>query len=230
MDHEDDDPGTTWNARARAKPDLMTPAPGVAGDPARLARQRDHLLRHRQQLRDRQRLSDVRTGAQISGARPVRPLRLRLSGDRRRQDRPPRRARRRLRRRRRLRHLHERDDGDRPRRLAGDNDGDLPQPAVGRREAQHDAVVRRQFRRHRTRPEGELRQDRPGLRLHRPPRRRDAGAGGGAARGGRSAGQGRDDLPRGHAQSGARRAFPPRRDEEAAVVVAGVQREDMRPQ
>ena len=36
--------------------------------------------------------------------------------------------------------------------LAGDHHGDLPQLPVGRGEAQHDALVRRQFRRHRARP------------------------------------------------------------------------------
>ena len=46
---------------------------------------------------------------------------------------------------------------DRPRRVAGDHDGGLPQLPVGRREAEHDALVRRQFRRHGTQPAPELR-------------------------------------------------------------------------
>ena len=91
MDHEDDDPGTAWNANARkkrARPHVA--APGLACDPGRAAEGRDHLQRYRQQLRHRQCLSDVRAGPQVSGARPVRPLRLRLPGHRRRQDRLPR--------------------------------------------------------------------------------------------------------------------------------------------
>jgi sulfoacetaldehyde acetyltransferase len=40
----------------------------------------------------------------------------------------------------------------------GDHHGDLPQLPVGRGEAQHDAVVRRQLRRHRAQSQSELRQ------------------------------------------------------------------------
>ena len=64
-------------APARRRPHVA--APGVARHPGRAAARRDHLERHRQQLRDRQRLSVVREGAQISRAGPVRPVRLRLS-------------------------------------------------------------------------------------------------------------------------------------------------------
>ena len=58
---------------------LDEPAPGLAGDPGRPAEGGDHLLGHRQQLRHRQRLSELRGGAQIPRPRPLRPLRLRLS-------------------------------------------------------------------------------------------------------------------------------------------------------
>ena len=101
-------PGTP-SARKR-EPDRMSPRQAWRAIQAALPEGRDHLLRHRQQLRHRQCLSDLRGGPQISGARPVRPLRLRLPVDHRRQDRLPRRAGGRLRRRRRLRHLDERDD------------------------------------------------------------------------------------------------------------------------
>ena len=112
MDHEDDDPGTTWNERARARETREDePAHGLARHSGSAAEGSDHFLRHRQQLRDRQCLSDLRGGAEISGAGHVRAMRLRLSGDPRRQDRLSRRPGGRFRRRRRLRHLHERDDG-----------------------------------------------------------------------------------------------------------------------
>ena len=64
-------------AQTRRRPDVA--ASGLARDPGRPAERRDHLQRHRQQLRHRQRLSDLREGPEISGARPVRALRLRLS-------------------------------------------------------------------------------------------------------------------------------------------------------
>ena len=140
-------------------------ASGLARDPGGVAARRDHLLGHRQQLRDRQRLSHLRAGAEISGAGPVRPLRLWLPLDRRGEDRLPRHAGRRLRRRRRLRHFDERNDVDRSRGLAGHHDGHFPQLPMGRGKAQHDALVRRQFRRHRAEPESELRENRRGLRI-----------------------------------------------------------------
>ena len=60
MDHEQDDPGTTWNERARAaKPGLDEPAHGMARDSVRSSERGDHLVRHRQQLRHRQRLPDL---------------------------------------------------------------------------------------------------------------------------------------------------------------------------
>jgi hypothetical protein len=67
MDHEEDDVGTEWNESARlreAEPHVA--APGLACDPGGPAQGSDHLHRHRQQLRHRQRLSDVRTGPEIS--------------------------------------------------------------------------------------------------------------------------------------------------------------------
>ena len=74
-------------AQTRRRPDVA--APGLARDPGRPAEGCDHFQRHRQQLRHRQRLSDLRQRPQISGPRPVRALRLRLSVDHRRQDRQP---------------------------------------------------------------------------------------------------------------------------------------------
>ncbi len=60
MDHEDDDPGTTWNDRARKREaGLDEPAHGVARDPVGPAERGDHFQRYRQQLRHRQCLSDL---------------------------------------------------------------------------------------------------------------------------------------------------------------------------
>ena len=117
--------------RAPARRRAHVAAPGVARNPGRTAARRDHLERHRQQLRDRQRLSVVRRGAQISRAGAVRPVRLRLPRHRRSEDRQPGHALRRLRRRRRLRHLDERNELDRPRRLARRDDGRVPQLPMG---------------------------------------------------------------------------------------------------
>ena len=94
----------------------------------------------------------LRGGAEVPGAGAVRAVRLRLSGDRRGEDRLPGRAGGRLRRRRRVRHLDDRDDRLRARRMAGDHHGGVPQLPVGRGEAELDALVRRQLRRHRARP------------------------------------------------------------------------------
>jgi len=68
MDHEEDDPGTTWNQRARqAKPDWMSPRMAWRAIQAGLPARCDHLQRHRQQLRHRQCLSVLRErGANIS--------------------------------------------------------------------------------------------------------------------------------------------------------------------
>ena len=133
----------------RPRPGAHEPAPCLAGHSGGAAEREHHLHRHRQQLRHRQRLSDLRGGTEVPFAGAVRPLRLRLSRDSRRQDRLSGRALRRLCRRRRLRHLDERNDRLRAQRLAADHHGHLPQLPVGCGEAQHDALVRRQFRRHR---------------------------------------------------------------------------------
>ena len=78
IDHEQDDPGTTWNERARdAKPDWMSPRKAWRAIQSALPQRSDHQLGHRQQLRHRQRLSVVRRRPQISGPGPVRPMRLR---------------------------------------------------------------------------------------------------------------------------------------------------------
>jgi hypothetical protein len=58
--------------RARDKPIWMSRAHGLAGHPVRAAEGGDHLVRHRQQLRHRQRLPDLRAGPQIPRTRPVR--------------------------------------------------------------------------------------------------------------------------------------------------------------
>jgi hypothetical protein len=80
-------------ARPRARARLDEPAHGLARHPVRAAEGCDHLVRHRQQLRHRQRLPDLRAGPQIPRARPVRSLRLRPAVDPRRQDRPARMCR-----------------------------------------------------------------------------------------------------------------------------------------
>ena len=105
MDHEDDDPGTSWNADARRRePETDVCAHGLEGDPGGPARRRHHLDRYRQQLRRRQCLSGLRKGQEVSRARPLRAVRLRFPGHPRRQDRLPRRAGGGFRGRRRLRH------------------------------------------------------------------------------------------------------------------------------
>ena len=231
MDHEDDDPGTTWNADARTRnPDRMSARQAWRAIQAGLPQRRHHIQRHRQQLRHRQRLPDLRTGPQISGVRPVRAVRLRLSLDHRRQDRQSRYPVRRLCRRRRLRHFHERDELDRPAGMAWHHHGRIPQLSVGRREAQFDPVVRRQFRRHRARSASQLRQGRRRLRAQGRGRANARRADRGAARR--------------HARRRSRRVTtfievilnqelgePFRRDAmKKPVRVAGIRREDMRPQ
>ena len=76
------------------------------------------------------------------------------------------------------------------------------------------ALVRRQFRRHGTQPEPQLRAGRRGLRT-RGRHRTDAGrTDRRVANRVRCATRRRDDLHRGHSQPGAGRTVPPRRDEE----------------
>ena len=80
-------------AGAGGEPGADEPADGVAGDQGGAAEGGDHLVGHRQQLRDRQRLPELRGGAQVPGAGAVRSLRLRLSGDPRGEDRAARTCR-----------------------------------------------------------------------------------------------------------------------------------------
>ena len=100
-------PGTR-RAQARSRPHVAA----QAWRAIQAALPQDAIIstRHRQQLRDRQCLPDLRAGPEIPGAGPVRSLRLWLPVDHRRQDRLPGHAGGRLCRRRRLRHLDERDD------------------------------------------------------------------------------------------------------------------------
>ena len=162
-------------AQARRRPHVA--AAGLARHPGRPAEGRHHLERHRQQLRDRQRLSDLRTGPEVSGARPVRSVRLWLS----RRSSAPRSAIR-------IRpvvgfagdgafgiSMSEMSSIGR-KEWPGITMVDLPQLPVGCREAQFDPVVRQQLRRHRARPAPELRQGGRGLR----PEGRDGEDAGGA--------------------------------------------------
>ena len=152
MDHEDDDPGTTWNERARTRePERMSPRQAWRAIQAGLPKQA--IIS-----------SDIGNNCAIGNAYPTfeegrKYLAPGLFG-------PcgygfpaivgakigqPEHSGGRLRRRWRLRHLDERDGLDRPQAVAGDHHGDLPQLPMGCGEAQHHAVVRRQFRRHRAR-------------------------------------------------------------------------------
>ena len=171
MDHEDDDPGTTWNADARKRDaDRMSPRQAWRAIQAGLPKDAIISSDIGNNCAIGNAYPDLRAGPEISGARPVRTVRLRLPVDRRRQDRQSEDAGGRLCRRRRVRHLHERDELDRPQGMAGDHHGDLPQLPVGRREAQLDPLVRQQLRRHRARSRTELRQG--GRRLRPQGRRR----------------------------------------------------------
>ena len=150
MDHEDDDPGTTWNERARkAKPDWMSPR--MAWRAIQAALPKDAIIS-----------SDIATTA--PSATPIRPSRRVANTSPPVYSVPaatacprswvPRSASRyaggRFRRRRSVRYLDERDDGDRPQGMAGDHHGDLPQLPVGCGKAQHHALVSRQLRWDRT--------------------------------------------------------------------------------
>ena len=83
-------------ARPQGQARLDEPPHGMAGDPGGPAQGGHHLLRHRQQLRHRQCLPDLRSGPEVPRTRPLRPLRLRPPLRRRCQDRLPGRAGRRL--------------------------------------------------------------------------------------------------------------------------------------
>ena len=182
MDHEDDDPGTTWNADARKRDaDRMSPRQAWRAIQAGLPK--DAIIS-----------SDIGNNCAIGNAYPTfeqgrKYLAPGLFG-------PcgygfpsiigakignPDTPVRRLCRRRRLRHFDERDELDRPQGMAGHHHGDLPQLPVGRREAQLDPLVRQQLRRHRARSASELRK---GGRRLRPQGRHGEDAGrtdGGAA-------------------------------------------------
>ena len=153
MDHEDDDPGTSWNERARAAhPERMSPR--MAWRAIQAALPKEAIIS-----------SDIGNNCAIGNAYPTfeqgrKYLAPGLFG-------PcgygfpaivgakigcPDVPVVGLRRRRRLRHLDVGDDGDRPRRVAGGHHGGLPQLPVGGGEAELDALVRRQLRRHRARP------------------------------------------------------------------------------
>ena len=205
MDHEDDDPGTTWNADARKRePDRMSARQAWRAIQAGLPKNAIIIKRHRQQLRHRQRLPDVRRGAEVSRARTVRAVRLRLPRDHRRQDRQSGYSLRRLCRRRRLRNLNERDELDRAPGISRHHDGDLPQLPMGRGKAQFDPLVRRQFRRNRARSASQLCKGRGRLRTERRDSKDASRADGGAARVLRSSEEARDDLHRGDPESGTR--------------------------
>ena len=154
-------------------------------------------------------------GAQISRAGAVRPVRLRLPRHRRSEDRQPGHALRRLRRRRRLRHLDERNELDRPRRLARRDDGRVPQLPMGAEKRNSILWYDDNFVGTELNPNLSYAKVATSVRV-RGRRRDDAG------RTDRSDPQvvrrpeaRRHHFHRSGAQPGARRAVPPRRDEEA---------------
>ena len=115
MDHEDDDPGTTWNERARNRePERMSPRMAWRAIMAALPKEAIISTDIGNNCAIGNAYPSFEQGREISGAGPLRPLRLWLPVDPRRQDRLPGRAGGRLCRRRRLRHLDERDDRLRP--------------------------------------------------------------------------------------------------------------------
>ena len=124
MDHEDDDPGTTWNADARKRDaDRMSPRQAWRAIQAGLPK--DAIIS-----------SDIGNNCAIGNAYPTfekgrkylapglfGPCGYGFPVDHRRQDRQSGYALRRLCRRRRVRHFHERDELDRPRGMAGHHHG-----------------------------------------------------------------------------------------------------------
>jgi sulfoacetaldehyde acetyltransferase len=151
MDHEEDDPGTTWNERARAaKPDWMSPR--MAWRAIQAALPREAIIS-----------SDIGNNCAIGNAYPsfeagrkylapglFGPCGYGLPAIVGAKIGCPGRAGGGLRGRRRLRHRGERTDRHRPAGMARDHHDRLPQLPVGRGKAQLDALVRRQLRRHRT--------------------------------------------------------------------------------
>ena len=182
MDHEDDDPGTTWNVDARTRePDRMSAR--MAWRAIQDGLPKDAIIS-----------SDIGNNCAIGNAYPTfeegrkylapglfGPCGYGFPAILGAQDRLPRRACRRLRRRRRLRHLHERDDVDGARGVARDHHGGLPQLPVGRGEAQFDPLVRQQLRRYRAQSRPELRQGGGRVRAEGRRGEHDGGADGGAA-------------------------------------------------
>ena len=99
MDHEDDDPGTTWNERARAaKPDWMSPRMAWRAIQSALPRNAIISSDIGNNCAIGNAYPDFDEGSKVPCPRPLRPLRLWPAVDRRRQDRLPGRARRRVRR------------------------------------------------------------------------------------------------------------------------------------
>ena len=172
MDHEDDDPGTSWNERARKRePGHMSPR--MAWRAIQAALPKEAIIS-----------SDIGNNCAIGNAYPTfeegrkylapglfGPCGYGFPSIIGGEDRLPGHACRRLCRRRRLWHQHERDDGLRAQGVAGDHHGRLPQLSVGGREAELHPLVQGQLRRHRARPRRLLCQDR---RCLRPARRAGA--------------------------------------------------------
>ena len=170
MDHEDDDPGTTWNERARNRQARLDEHRVMAwrAIQAALPKGCDHLVRHRQQLRHRQRLSVVRARAantwrracSAPAAMACPPFLARKIGC---PDVPV---------------VGFAGDGAfgismnemtamRPRRMAGDHHDRVPQLPVGREKRNTTLWFDDNFRRHRAGRRRELCQDRRGLRPER---------------------------------------------------------------
>jgi len=217
MDHEDDDPGTTWNQRARAaKPDWMSPR--MAWRAITAALPKEAIIS-----------SDIGNNCAIGNAYPsfesgrkylapglFGPCGYGLPAVVGAKIAWPRHAGRGLCRRRGLRHRGQRADRHRSARMAGDHHGGVPQLSVGGGKAQLDPVVRRQFRRDRTGYRGQLCRHRPGLRVARGGGAHHGRADRGPAPGGhRPDAAWQDDTDRGDDQPGTGRALPPRRDEGA---------------
>jgi sulfoacetaldehyde acetyltransferase len=149
MDHEEDDPGTNWNERARAdKPDWMSPRMAWRAIQRPCPRRRSSPPTSATTAPSATPIRPSRRAAN-TWPRAVRPLRLRPAGHRlgakiacpmSRWSALPATV---------PSALHERDDRHRPERMAGDHHGHLPQLPVGRGKAEHDPLVRRQLRGHR---------------------------------------------------------------------------------
>jgi sulfoacetaldehyde acetyltransferase len=165
MDHEDDDPGTTWNERARAaKPDWMSPR--MAWRAIQSALPREAIIS-----------SDIGNNCAIGNAYPdfeegrkylapglFGPCGYGLPSIVGAKIACPDVPVVGFRRRRRLRHRGDELTAIGAARMAGDHHGRVPQLPVGRGKAELDPLVRRQFRRHRAGRRGQLCRHRQGLR------------------------------------------------------------------